>query len=104
MEELKRLEKELEELEHKEFMVQMIDHWTQEDYKYDGELHEQIMKVRADIDFINKCLKGIPKKPRKFKTMIEALEKIGKVETTSPREYELKNILIQERKEQINRR
>ena len=52
MSRLEELEKELEELEHKEFMVQMIDHWSAEDYRYDRELHEKIMKVKKEMEEI----------------------------------------------------
>ena len=52
MSRLEELEKELEELEHKEFMVQMIDHWSVEDYRYDRELHEKIMKVKKEMEEI----------------------------------------------------
>ena len=52
MSRLEELEKQLEELEHKEFMVQMIDHWSAEDYRYDRELHEQIMKVKKEMEEI----------------------------------------------------
>lgn len=54
MSRLAKLEKELEELEHKEFMVQMIDHWSSEDFRYDRELHEQIMKVKKEIEEVKK--------------------------------------------------
>ena len=52
MSRLEELEKELEELEHKEFMVQMINHWSAEDYRYDDELHEKIMKVKKEMEEI----------------------------------------------------
>ena len=54
MSKLEELEKQLEELEHKEFMVQMIDHWSTEDFRYDRELHEQIMKVKKEIEEVKK--------------------------------------------------
>ena len=47
---ISELKKKLEELKHKEFMLQMIDHWTQEDYRYDNELHQKIMKVKKEIE------------------------------------------------------
>lgn len=50
MSKLSELKKKLEDLEHREFMVQMIDHWTQEDYRYDNELHQKIMKVKKEIE------------------------------------------------------
>ena len=39
----------LKDLQHREFMVQMIDHWTQEDYRYDNELHQEIMKTKKGV-------------------------------------------------------
>ena len=54
MSSIEELKKELEELEHKEFMVQMIDHWSAEDYRYDRELHEKIMKVKKEIEEVKK--------------------------------------------------
>lgn len=50
MSKLEELEEKLKELKHKEFMVQMIDHWSAEDYRYDNELHEEIMKVKKEIE------------------------------------------------------
>lgn len=50
MSKLSELKKKLEELKHKEFMLQMIDHWSAEDYRYDNELHEEIMKVKKEIE------------------------------------------------------
>lgn len=47
---ISELKKKLEELKHKEFMLQMIDHWSAEDYRYDRELHEEIMKVKKEIE------------------------------------------------------
>lgn len=46
---LEELEKELETLKQKEFMLQMVDHWSSEDYRYDQELTEQIRKVEEEI-------------------------------------------------------
>lgn len=45
----KELEKELEELEQKEFMLQMVDHWSSEDYRYHDELCEKIRKIKQKI-------------------------------------------------------
>ena len=50
MSKLEELEEKLKELKHREFMVQMIDHWSAEDYRYDRELHEEIMKVKKEIE------------------------------------------------------
>ena len=50
MSRLEELEEKLKDLEHREFMVQMIDHWSTEDYRYDRELHEEIMKVKKEIE------------------------------------------------------
>ena len=47
---ISELKKKLEELKHKEFMLQMIDHWSAEDYRDDRELHEEIMKVKKEIE------------------------------------------------------
>lgn len=46
---LSELKQELEELESKEFMLQMVDHWSTEDYRYSNELHEQIMLKKEEI-------------------------------------------------------
>lgn len=54
MSKLSELKKKLEELKHKEFMLQMIDHWSAEDYRYDRELHEKIMKVKKEIEEVKK--------------------------------------------------
>lgn len=43
------LRKELEELEHKEFMLQMIDRWSDEDYKYSWELHNKIKEIKEKL-------------------------------------------------------
>lgn len=48
-EEIDTLLAELKELQHKEFMVQMIDHWTQEDYKYDRELWDKIKDIKQTL-------------------------------------------------------
>lgn len=54
MSKLSELEEKLKELKHKEFMVQMIDHWSAEDYRYDRELHEKIIKVKKEIEEVKK--------------------------------------------------
>ena len=48
-EEIETLTKELKDLQHKEFMVQMIDHWTQEDYRYDIELCDKIKELKQTL-------------------------------------------------------
>lgn len=52
MSRLEELEKELEDLEHKDFMLKMVDHWSSEDYRYSDELWEQIKKVKKEIEVI----------------------------------------------------
>lgn len=39
----------LEDLEHREFLVQMIDHWSADDYRADRELHQEIMKTKKEL-------------------------------------------------------
>ena len=46
---LEQLKKELDELEEKEFMLQMCDHWDSSDYRYDDELCEQIRNKKKEI-------------------------------------------------------
>ena len=46
---MEKLIQKLKDLKHKEFMVQMIDHWSAEDYKYDRELCEQIMETKKEL-------------------------------------------------------
>lgn len=46
---VEELLKELEELEEKEFMLQMCDHWSSEDYRYHDELWSKIKEVKAKI-------------------------------------------------------
>ena len=46
------LEKELEELEHREFMLQMCDHWDSSDYRLSWELND---KIKAKKEEIEKC-------------------------------------------------
>ena len=47
---LEELKSKLEDLENQEFMLEMIDTWTSEDYKYSDEIHEQIMAVKKEIE------------------------------------------------------
>ena len=44
-----KLLKELEEINSKEFMVQMADHLSQEDYRYLNELHTRKMEIENKI-------------------------------------------------------
>ena len=46
---MEQLKKELDELEEKEFMLQMCDHWDSSDYRYDNELCEQIRNKKKEI-------------------------------------------------------
>lgn len=52
MEKLQELEKELKNLESLEFMLQMADHWDDDDYRTSRELHE---KIKAKKEEIEKC-------------------------------------------------
>lgn len=45
-----KLLKELEEINSKEFMVQMADHLSQEDYRYLNELHTRKMEIENKIE------------------------------------------------------
>lgn len=50
MKTIEELKKELKELKEKEFMLQMCDHWSSDDYKYDRELNEKIRKLEKEIE------------------------------------------------------
>lgn len=39
---------ELEQLEHKYFLLEMQDKWDSEDYKYANELKEKIRKLKGE--------------------------------------------------------
>lgn len=41
--------KELDELNSKEFMVQMADHLSSEDYRYLDELHQRRMAIKREL-------------------------------------------------------
>ncbi len=45
-----QLEKELEELKHREFMLNMVDTWDSSDYRYADELHNKIMVKKEEIE------------------------------------------------------
>lgn len=47
---LEELKSKLEDLENQEFMLEMIDTWTSEDYKYSDEIHQQIIAVKKEIE------------------------------------------------------
>lgn len=47
---MEELLKELEDINSKEFMVQMADHLSSEDYKYLDELHVRKMEIKNKID------------------------------------------------------
>lgn len=44
------MEETLEQLEHKYFLLEMQDHWDNEDYKYANELKEKIKRVKERKD------------------------------------------------------
>lgn len=46
---MEQLKKELDELEEREFMLQMCDHWDSSDYRYEDELCEQIRNKKKEI-------------------------------------------------------
>lgn len=46
---MKELKQQLEKLENKMFMLQMIDHWSADDYRYSNELQKQIKEVKEKI-------------------------------------------------------
>ena len=39
----------LEELETEKFMLQMADHWTQEDYSYNNKLSKEIRELKEQL-------------------------------------------------------
>lgn len=47
-------EKELKELEHRYFMLQMADTWDRSDYRFAERLREKIRKLREEIKGQNK--------------------------------------------------
>ena len=46
---LEELKSKLEDLENQEFMLEMIDTWTSEDYKYSDEIHQQMIAIKKEI-------------------------------------------------------
>lgn len=47
---LEELKSKLKDLENQEFMLEMIDTWTSEYYKYSDEIHQQIIAVKEEIE------------------------------------------------------
>lgn len=45
-----KLLKELEEINAKEFMIQMADHLSTEDYRYLDELHTRKMEIKSILE------------------------------------------------------
>ena len=45
-----KLLKELEEINAKEFMIQMADHLSSEDYRYLDELHTRKMEIKSILE------------------------------------------------------
>lgn len=48
--EIERKKEELQKLENKQFMLAMQDTWDSNDYKFDGELHEKIKKLKEELE------------------------------------------------------
>ena len=46
---MEELEKQLQELKDKEFMLNMADHWEDSDYRYSRELHQKIIEIEKKI-------------------------------------------------------
>lgn len=49
MKKLSDLKERLEKLESEEFMLQMIDHWSESDYDLDRKLTKEIREVKSEI-------------------------------------------------------
>lgn len=47
---LEQLEKELEELKNREFMLNMCDHWDSSDYRLSWELNDKIKVKKEEIE------------------------------------------------------
>lgn len=50
MDSLEELENQLKELKHKEFMLNMCDHWDNSDFRYSQELNSKIIEVKKKIE------------------------------------------------------
>ena len=48
------LMKKLEEVKEKQFMIEMVDGWTSENYRLDKELREEIKKIKEEIAKLDK--------------------------------------------------
>ena len=46
---MEKLKQELEELKEKQFLLQMCDHWSSEDYRYSNELHQKIREIEEKL-------------------------------------------------------
>lgn len=46
---LEELKSQLEKLENQEFLLQMTDTWTFEDYECSDRLHQEIMAIKKEI-------------------------------------------------------
>lgn len=75
------LKKELEDLQEKEFMVQMIDHWTAEDFRYSNELHDKIKAKEKELNEFDEL--------HKYKLII----KVGNCEVEDPNIKEQSHIV-----------
>ena len=47
---MEKLKQELEKLKEKQFMLQMCDHWSAEDYRYSNYLHDEIKRLKIKIE------------------------------------------------------
>ena len=43
------LRKELEHLKEKQFMLNMCDHWSKDDYEYSDKLHKRILEIESEL-------------------------------------------------------
>lgn len=51
---MEELLKELEKINHNEFMIQMADHLSSDDYRYLNELHTRKMEIENKIEELRK--------------------------------------------------
>lgn len=54
MDNLEELENQLKELKHKEFMLNMCDHWDNSDFRYSQELNRKIIDIKKRIEKLKK--------------------------------------------------
>lgn len=59
MKSLVELKKELEELEELDFMLEMADHWDDDDYRTSRELHEKIKAKKDEISLAEMQVYGL---------------------------------------------